>query len=104
MALPSISMLAPAACAPAKLPARSDVVYAAGHFCRVAGFLFYIEVQPMALPTDPIMLLSVINLKLRDFYPSLDALCEDLGEDKAALCASLACAGYEYDAQQNRFV
>ncbi len=29
----------------------------------------------MALPSDPIMLLSVVNLKLRDFYPSLDALC-----------------------------
>ena len=33
----------------------------------------------MALPNDPIMLLSMINLKLRDFYPTLDALCEDLG-------------------------
>ena len=30
----------------------------------------------MALPNDPIMLLSMINLKLRDFYPTLDALCE----------------------------
>ena len=35
----------------------------------------------MALPNDPIMLLSMINLKLRDFYPTLDALCEDLDED-----------------------
>ena len=43
----------------------------------------------MALPNDPIMLLSMINLKLRDFYPTLDALCEDLDEDKAALCARL---------------
>lgn len=25
----------------------------------------------MALPNDPIMLLSMINLKLRDFYPTL---------------------------------
>jgi len=58
----------------------------------------------MALPSDPIMLLSVVNLKLRDFYPSLDALCEALDEDKAALCASLASAGYKYDAQQNRFL
>ena len=32
----------------------------------------------MALPSDPIMLLSVVNLKLRDFYPSLDALCLSL--------------------------
>ena len=47
----------------------------------------------MALPNDPIMLLSVINLKLRDFYPTLDALCEDLDEDKAALCARLPLWG-----------
>ena len=51
----------------------------------------------MALPNDPIMLLSVINLKLRDFYPTLDALCEDLDEDKAALCARLSAVGYAYD-------
>ena len=40
----------------------------------------------MALPSDPIMLLSVVNLKLRDFYPSLDALCDDMDADKDALC------------------
>ena len=35
----------------------------------------------MNLPNDPIILLSVINTKLRDFYPSFDALCEDLQTD-----------------------
>lgn len=39
----------------------------------------------MALPNDPIMLLSVVNLKLRDFYKNLDALCEDMDADKADL-------------------
>ena len=34
------------------------------------------------LPSDPVILLGVVNTKLRDFYPTLDALCEDLGEDK----------------------
>ena len=58
----------------------------------------------MALPNDPIMLLSMVNLKLRDFYPSLDALCDDLDEDKAALCAKLFAAGYEYDSARNQFV
>ena len=29
------------------------------------------------LPKDPMSLYSVLNTKLRDFYPSLDALCED---------------------------
>ncbi len=58
----------------------------------------------MALPNDPIMLLSVINLKLRDFYPTLDALCEDLDEDKAALCKAFRSVGYAYDPQRNQFV
>ena len=31
------------------------------------------------LPQDPIMLYSVINTKLRDFYSSLEVLCEDMG-------------------------
>ena len=58
----------------------------------------------MALPNDPIMLLSIVNLKLRDFYPTLDALCDDLDEDKTALCAKLAAAGYAYDPARNQFV
>lgn len=58
----------------------------------------------MALPNDPILLLSVVNLKLRDFYPTLDALCDDLEEDRAALCGKLAAVGYEYDAGRNQFV
>ena len=58
----------------------------------------------MALPNDTIMLLSMINLKLRDFYPTLDALCEDLDEDKAALCVRLSAVGYAYAPQRNQFV
>lgn len=58
----------------------------------------------MALPNDPVMLLSVVNLKLRDFYSSLDALCEDMDEDKAALCAKLSAIGYEYDVARNQFI
>ena len=58
----------------------------------------------MGMPTDPIMLLSVVNLKLREFYKNLDALCEDLDADKADLCAKLKAVGYEYDVQRNQFV
>ena len=29
------------------------------------------------IPKDPVMLLSYVNTQLRDFYSSLDALCED---------------------------
>ena len=55
------------------------------------------------LPSDPFMLLSVINMKLRDFYPSLDALCEDMGLNREELEQSLAEAGFEYSQEYNRF-
>jgi hypothetical protein len=55
------------------------------------------------LPKDPIMLMSVINMKLRDFYPSLEALCEDMNLDRTDLEATLKAAGYEYDRENNKF-
>ena len=58
----------------------------------------------MSLPVDPIMLLSVVNLKLRDQYKDLDALCEDLEADKAVLGAKLHAVGYDYDPQRNQFI
>ena len=30
------------------------------------------------LPGDPVILLGVVNTKLRDFYSSLDEMCEDM--------------------------
>lgn len=56
------------------------------------------------LPQDPHILLSYINTKLRDNYPSLDALCDDLDVSKAELLQKLSSVGYSYDAGQNRFV
>ena len=58
----------------------------------------------MALPKDPFILLSVINMKLRDFYPNLDALCDDMDEDKNEIIAAMAKAGYHYDENRNAFV
>ena len=55
------------------------------------------------LPKDPIMLLSFINMKLRDIYPSLDELCDDMEVDRASLEATLGQAGYEYSAENNKF-
>lgn len=49
------------------------------------------------------MLLSWVNLKLRDFYPSLDALCEDLGIEKSEILSKLSSIGFEYNEEQNRF-
>ncbi len=56
------------------------------------------------LPKDPVMLLSFVNLKLRDFYGSLEELCEDLGADRQQILDSLGSLGYHYDEENNRFV
>ena len=55
------------------------------------------------LPKDPMMLMSFINMKLRDIYPSLDALCEDMDIDKAQLLEKLASVGFEYSPENKRF-
>ena len=57
----------------------------------------------MQLPNDPIMLMSVINLKLRDFYSNLDALCADMNIDKDELFDKLAFSVFKYDEKQNMF-
>ena len=57
----------------------------------------------MALPKDPIMLLSVVNMKLRDTYSSLDALCDDLDESRADIEKTLSSAGYVYNESVNQF-
>ena len=56
------------------------------------------------LPQDADMLLSIINMKLRDFYGSLDALCEDLDEDKEQIQKTLSGLGYTYDGEKNQFI
>ena len=43
------------------------------------------------------MLLSFLNMKLRDFYPDLNALCQDLELDKDAIVDKLATIDYHYD-------
>lgn len=56
------------------------------------------------VPKDPVMLLSFINLKLRDFYKNLDICCEDLDLDREEVVRKLEGIGYRYDEGQNRFV
>lgn len=57
----------------------------------------------MDLPSDAMMLFSVINMKLRDTYASLDTLCDDLQVDKAVLLRKLGESGFEYNAEHNKF-
>lgn len=55
------------------------------------------------IPKDPVMLLSFVNLKLRDNYASLEALCEDLDIEEAELTTKLSAIDYHYDSESNQF-
>lgn len=57
----------------------------------------------MKLPQDPFMLMSAVNMYLRDRYQSLDELCSDLGVERSALEEKLRSAGFEYSAEHNKF-
>jgi len=56
------------------------------------------------LPQDNFMLLSFINMKLRDFYDSLDSLCDDLDCSKEEVINRLESIGYVYDEANNKFI
>lgn len=56
------------------------------------------------IPKDPVMLLSYVNLKLRDYYGSLDILCEDLNIQKKDIEEKLALIDYRYHKEKNQFV
>lgn len=55
------------------------------------------------IPEDAVMLYSFVNMKLRDEYSSLDELCSSLGIERAWLEEKLASAGFEYNAENNKF-
>lgn len=56
------------------------------------------------IPKDPVMLLSFINLKLRDYYSSLSDLCDDLEIDENDITSTLISIGYYYDKEKNQFL
>ena len=56
------------------------------------------------IPQDPVMLLSFINLKLRDYYGSLEQLCDDLDGKDQEIRDKLASIDYHYNEERNQFV
>ena len=50
------------------------------------------------------LLLSVVNTKLRGQYTSLDALCEDMQADREKMETKLQNIDYTYDENTNQFV
>ncbi|BEJ49288.1 DUF4250 domain-containing protein [Aeromonas dhakensis] len=52
---------------------------------------------------DVNMLLSLVNMQLRDCYDDLDDLCKAQDLDKAALVARLASGDFHYQEDQKQF-
>lgn len=61
----------------------------------------------MALPSDPIILMSYLNTQLRDKYSSFDELCDDMQLDasvRSEMEGKLKAVGYVYCESSNSFV
>ena len=56
------------------------------------------------LPNNAYILLSIINMKLRDFYSSIDDLCDDLDENKEEIDNILNSIGFFYSKENNQFI
>ena len=56
------------------------------------------------LPSDPYMLLSAVNMKLRDGALNLDELCTEEELDMEEITAKLAAIGYVYDEKRRAFI
>lgn len=52
---------------------------------------------------NPILLVSILNTKLRDCYPNLENLCDDLDYNKEEIIDFLYSSGYQYDSNLNQF-
>ena len=59
--------------------------------------------ENMSLPKDPVMLLSVVNTKLRNFYSNLEELAAAEGVTAEEIIEKLATINYTYDPDRNLF-
>ena len=58
----------------------------------------------MSLPKDPVMLLSVVNTKLRDYYSSLEELAKAENVAAEEIENKLKMINYMYDKERNQFI
>ena len=56
------------------------------------------------LPKDPVIMLSYVNTKLRDEYPTLNELAIAENVDQEYILKKREAAGYTYDDESNRFI
>ena len=57
----------------------------------------------MNIPSDLFMLLSMVNMRLRDDNCTLDELCDSMGLNRADLEQRLKAAGFDYLPEVNQF-
>lgn len=57
----------------------------------------------MSIPKDPIMLMSFLNMKLRDEFSSLTELCKSLSLDESDIIKKMSDVGFEYNKDLNQF-
>ena len=55
------------------------------------------------LSMDPNILLSIINMKLRDNFTSLQDLCDDVEITESEISEKLKIAGRIYNIKENQF-
>lgn len=58
----------------------------------------------MAVPNDPMILLSYINTQLRDNYSSFEELCKSMCVDSEEIKSKLSAIDYKYDEKLNKFI
>ncbi len=58
----------------------------------------------LTLPNDPAMLLSFLNLRMRDYNETLDDVCVLYGADREVIEEKLREIDYEYDEALRQFV
>ncbi|WP_294133342.1 DUF4250 domain-containing protein [uncultured Clostridium sp.] len=59
--------------------------------------------REVLLKMDPNILVSMVNMKLRDFYSNLDSYCEDMDISRSIIEEKLENAGYKYHSDINQF-
>ena len=74
-------------------------------FCKLKNYKQKKKVRiHMKLPKDPVMLLSVVNTELRDFYPSLEEFAKAHMISESEIVDKLKMINYEYNSERNKFV
>lgn len=59
--------------------------------------------KEVLLKMDPNILVSMVNMKLRDFYSNLDNYCDDMDISREIIEEKLGKAGYKYNGDINQF-